>query len=87
MYILSSGFVSFALFCMIILSSYDITVENTTVNSAFIYLVEQISKLRERGQQFLEVPDSYYDNLRKRLKNSPVCVEEDMDKVCLLLLV
>jgi len=46
--------------------------------------IDQISKLRERGQHFLEVPDSYYDNLRKRLGNSPVSVKEDMNQVCSL---
>ncbi|KAK2166265.1 hypothetical protein LSH36_40g08003 [Paralvinella palmiformis] len=44
-------------------------------------IIDTISKLRERGQHFLEVPDSYYDNLRKRLGNSPVSVKEDMNQL------
>ena len=44
-------------------------------------LVRQVTKLRERGMQFLSVPDKYYDNLRERLKKSPITVAEDLDQV------
>lgn len=42
-------------------------------------IIETIQALRERGQNFLEVPDKYYENLRERLKTSKVKVVEDMD--------
>ncbi|KAK2166404.1 hypothetical protein LSH36_39g01032 [Paralvinella palmiformis] len=44
-------------------------------------IIDTISRLRERGQHFLQVPDSYYDNLRERLKKSPVRIEEDLSQL------
>jgi len=41
----------------------------------------QVTNLRARGLQFLDVPDKYYTNLRERLKQSPVNVKEDIDMV------
>eukprot|EP00357_Protocruzia_adherens_P022574 CAMPEP_0114995718 /NCGR_PEP_ID=MMETSP0216-20121206/13893_1 /TAXON_ID=223996 /ORGANISM="Protocruzia adherens, Strain Boccale" /LENGTH=380 /DNA_ID=CAMNT_0002359807 /DNA_START=49 /DNA_END=1191 /DNA_ORIENTATION=- len=41
-------------------------------------IIEAIEALRARGVDFLEVPESYYDNLEKRLANSPVKIAEDM---------
>jgi len=41
----------------------------------------QVTNLRARGVQFLDVPDKYYTNLRERLKQSPVSVKEDVDMV------
>lgn len=41
-------------------------------------IIESVSKLRERGVAFLTIPDKYYDNLRLRLKSSPVQVLEDL---------
>lgn len=41
----------------------------------------QVSLLRERGLQFLEIPNTYYKNLRERLKKSKVKITEDLDKV------
>ncbi|CAB4054649.1 HPD [Lepeophtheirus salmonis] len=35
--------------------------------------------LRERGTEFLNIPDTYYTELRKRLKNSKVQVKEDIE--------
>ena len=35
--------------------------------------------MKERGCNFLTIPDKYYDNLRKRLANSSVKVQEDID--------
>lgn len=40
-----------------------------------------IEALRARGMKFLSIPKKYYDNLRKRLANSPVNVKEDLDKI------
>lgn len=33
-------------------------------------IIDTIKKMREMGAQFIDVPDEYYDNLEKRLKNS-----------------
>lgn len=46
------------------------------------HILFQVSLLRERGLQFLEIPSTYYKNLRERLKKSKVKVTEDLDKVC-----
>ena len=37
--------------------------------------------MKKRGMQFLKVPDSYYSELRERLRNSKVKIEEDLNKV------
>lgn len=44
-------------------------------------IVATICQLRERGVEFLEVPSSYYHNLRERLEHSTVNIEEDLKKV------
>ena len=41
----------------------------------------QVTNLRARGVQFLDVPDKYYTNLKERLKHSPIDVKEDIDVV------
>jgi 4-hydroxyphenylpyruvate dioxygenase len=35
-------------------------------------IIKSIEHLRARGMGFLNIPDTYYDQLRKRLANSPV---------------
>jgi len=35
--------------------------------------------LKERGVKFLTIPKEYYDDLRERLKSSPINVEEDLN--------
>jgi len=42
-------------------------------------IIESISNLRSRGMQFLNIPDTYYDQLKIRLRNSPVKVVEDIE--------
>eukprot|EP00761_Pharyngomonas_kirbyi_P011216 gb/GECH01011241.1/.p1 GENE.gb/GECH01011241.1/~~gb/GECH01011241.1/.p1 ORF type:complete len:376 (+),score=82.04 gb/GECH01011241.1/:1-1128(+) len=42
-------------------------------------IIESIKLLRRRGVVFLKVPDTYYEDLRKRLSKSSVKVEEDID--------
>jgi 4-hydroxyphenylpyruvate dioxygenase-like putative hemolysin len=37
--------------------------------------------MRERGSQFLQVPKSYYTDLRERLQHSKVHISEDLDMV------
>lgn len=39
----------------------------------------QIRNLKERGMEFMSVPDTYYDQLREKLKDSKVKISEDMD--------
>ena len=48
----------------------------------------QIRNLKDRGMDFLVIPDTYYENLRARLKDAPIKVEEDLDVVswCTLVL-
>jgi len=44
-------------------------------------IITTITHLRARGQDFLQVPDKYYTNLRERLAKSKVQVKEDLDKL------
>jgi len=44
-------------------------------------IIKSIENLRARGTEFLNIPDTYYDLLRKRLAKSPVQVKEDLDKL------
>ncbi|CAL1541543.1 unnamed protein product [Lymnaea stagnalis] len=44
-------------------------------------IIETITNLRTRGQQFLEIPATYYTSLRQNLKNSKVKVSEDLDEI------
>jgi 4-hydroxyphenylpyruvate dioxygenase len=37
--------------------------------------------MRERGLQFLQVPKSYFSDLRERLQHSKVKISEDLDMV------
>jgi len=37
--------------------------------------------LRARGQDFLSIPDTYYKQLREKLKDSKVKVLEDLDEI------
>jgi 4-hydroxyphenylpyruvate dioxygenase len=42
-------------------------------------LIQSVRDLKRRGVDFLPVPASYYLDLRKRLRRSPVEVKEDLD--------
>jgi len=44
-------------------------------------IIASIDNLRARGMEFLNIPDSYYNVLRKRLAKSPVKVKEDIDEI------
>jgi len=44
-------------------------------------ILKAIPALRKRGMTFLQVPKTYYDDLRKRLANSPVNVTQDLDEI------
>ncbi|KAL0476391.1 4-hydroxyphenylpyruvate dioxygenase [Acrasis kona] len=43
--------------------------------------IEDVKLLKDRGVDFLSVPDTYYDLLRKRLANSDITVTEDLDAI------
>eukprot|EP00794_Sanderia_malayensis_P014029 gene14029-15488_t len=42
-------------------------------------IIQSVSNLKARGVHFLTIPDSYYDNLRERLKHSKTKVKENME--------
>jgi 4-hydroxyphenylpyruvate dioxygenase len=42
-------------------------------------IIGAITKLKERGQEFLSIPDTYYDLLKKRLKADNFEIKEDME--------
>merc|ERR1712141_758912 len=44
-------------------------------------IIKSIENLRYRGMEFLNIPDNYYNVLRKRLANSKVKVKEDIDEI------
>jgi len=44
-------------------------------------IITSIERLKTRGVDFLSVPDSYYETLRKRLAHSDLKIEEDLDKL------
>jgi 4-hydroxyphenylpyruvate dioxygenase len=44
-------------------------------------IIKSVSYLRERGVEFLSVPSTYYDILRKRLETSDIKVTEDIDTI------
>ncbi|GFO01193.1 4-hydroxyphenylpyruvate dioxygenase [Plakobranchus ocellatus] len=44
-------------------------------------IIESITNLRARGQQFLEIPKTYYVTLREKLKNSKITVEENLSEI------
>jgi len=52
-------------------------VQHIALNTSDI--ISSVSNLRERGLRFLQVPNTYYTDLRERLKHSRVKVSEDMD--------
>lgn len=42
-------------------------------------IVDSIVKLKERGQEFLTIPDTYYDLLERRLKSDNFAIKEDLE--------
>ena len=42
-------------------------------------VISVVKNLRKRGVEFLNVPKSYYDNLRKNLPNACITVKESLD--------
>jgi 4-hydroxyphenylpyruvate dioxygenase len=54
-------------------------VQHIALNTSDI--LTSVSKLRERGTQFLVVPNTYYTDLRERLKHSKVKIMEDLSEL------
>jgi 4-hydroxyphenylpyruvate dioxygenase len=52
-------------------------VQHIALNTSDI--IGAITSLRQRGVEFLRIPDAYYDQLRQRLKTAKIKVTEDMD--------
>ncbi len=44
-------------------------------------IIDVISNLTHRGLQFLDIPDKYYENLKKRLEASGFSINEDIDNL------
>jgi 4-hydroxyphenylpyruvate dioxygenase len=42
-------------------------------------IIGTILNMKKRGVEFLNIPTTYYENLRKALKESPITVKEDLD--------
>jgi 4-hydroxyphenylpyruvate dioxygenase len=42
-------------------------------------IIKTIQAMRDRGQDFIQVPDKYYLNLKERLATSKVQIKEDLD--------
>ena len=42
-------------------------------------IVTTVANLKERGVQFIQVPDTYYDEMRKRLGRSDMKLKEDLE--------
>jgi 4-hydroxyphenylpyruvate dioxygenase len=42
-------------------------------------IIESIKNLKARGQEFLSVPDTYYDLLKERLKADDFQIKEDFE--------
>ncbi|XP_013413991.1 4-hydroxyphenylpyruvate dioxygenase [Lingula anatina] len=52
-------------------------VQHIALNTSDI--ISAVTNLRARGQVFLDIPKTYYTNLRNKLKKSKVKVKEDLD--------
>lgn len=44
-------------------------------------IITTIKRLRDRGVEFLEVPDTYYENLKRGLENAGIKVDEDINEL------
>ena len=44
-------------------------------------IIKTITLLRQRGVEFLDIPPSYYKNLRENLKKAKITVKEDLDVI------
>ena len=44
-------------------------------------IITTVTNLKQRGVRFIEVPKTYYEDLRKRLSNSTLILNEDFDTI------
>ena len=56
----------------------DVNHPEDIVHSRSFDIIASIENLRARGMEFLNIPDSYYNVLRKRLAKSPVKVDRTL---------
>lgn len=42
-------------------------------------IIDVVTNLQSRGLSFLDIPDKYYENLKKRLEKSSVKLREDIE--------
>ena len=42
-------------------------------------IITTVTRMRDRGVEFLTVPDAYYENLKKGLANAGINVTEDIE--------
>lgn len=52
-------------------------VQHIALNTSDI--ISAITNLKKRGMEFMSIPDTYYDNLREKLKSAKITVAEDID--------
>jgi len=44
-------------------------------------IITTVKRMKDRGGEFLSIPATYYDNLRKGLAHANINVTEDIDKI------
>ncbi|MCJ1464143.1 hypothetical protein MMC07_002756 [Pseudocyphellaria aurata] len=44
-------------------------------------IITCVTNLRKRGVEFINVPDTYYEAMRKRLKSSSISIAEDFETI------
>lgn len=54
-------------------------VQHIALNTSDI--IQSVTTLKGRGMEFLNTPDSYYDQLKEKLKTAKIKVHEDMKKI------
>ncbi|XP_051891510.1 4-hydroxyphenylpyruvate dioxygenase isoform X2 [Pristis pectinata] len=54
-------------------------VQHIALNTSDI--IQSIANLKHRGMEFLNTPDSYYDQLKEKLKTAKIKVQEDLKKL------
>lgn len=60
-------------------------VQHIALNTSDI--ITAVNNMKSRGLQFMSIPDTYYDQLREKLKDAKITVKEDLDvlqKLCIL---
>ena len=58
---------------------HDAGVQHIALNSSDI--IDTVENMRQRGIEFLSIPDTYYDILRKNMPDMTVKISEDIDRL------